>query len=190
LSPDGAPFTFHRGALALDFVGTLGSRSSSRPVERMPDPDALARWLREAGLLEARGAAPTSSEYQLAVAFREAIARVCGALIDGGSPSAADVETINQCARDVMLGSAYLDRRRLTERWRSDAPVRVALGRLAADAIHTIARERGRLTRCQLNDCGALLLAGSRGEPRRWCSMQTCGNRAKVAAFRSRTLRA
>jgi predicted RNA-binding Zn ribbon-like protein len=179
-------FTFHRGALALDFVGTLGARASDRPVERVPDPTTLARWLREAGLVEAAVAAPTSIEYQLAVGLREAIARACGALVDGESPSVTDVETINQAARDVMLGAVYLDRGQLTERWRTQVPIRVALGRLAEDAIHVIARERDRLTRCQLDSCGALLLSGHRGEPRRWCSMQTCGNRAKVAAFRSR----
>jgi len=31
-----------------------------------------------------------------------------------------------------------------------------------------------------------LLLSRSRSDRRRWCSMELCGNRAKVAAFRER----
>jgi len=183
---DRPPFTFHRGALALDFVGSVGSRASHEPVERMPDAVALAEWLRQAGLLEPDTPQPSHDEYWQAVALRESIARACAALIDAKPPHAADVDAINSAAADVMLGAPYLDSGlKLAQRWRTEAPVRLALGRLALDAIQVIALERARLARCQLPSCGALLLSGDRGEPRRWCSMQTCGNRAKVAAFRS-----
>ena len=33
--------------------------------------------------------------------------------------------------------------------------------------------------------CGWFFLDSSRGRRRRWCSMKTCGNQAKVARFRS-----
>jgi len=69
----------------------------------------------------------------------------------------------------------------------TEAPVAVALGRLAADAIDLLAREPERLGRCAREDCGALILSRSRSERRRWCSMELCGNRAKVAAYRARS---
>jgi predicted RNA-binding Zn ribbon-like protein len=71
-------------------------------------------------------------------------------------------------------------------RWATKAPVAVALGRIAADAILQLSREPERLGRCAREDCGALILSRSRSEPRRWCSMELCGNRAKVAAYRAR----
>jgi predicted RNA-binding Zn ribbon-like protein len=181
-------FTFHRGARVLDFVGTVGSRASARPVERLPDPAALGRWLQAAGLLAEPAPAPTRADYQQALELREAIARLYTALIDARPPAAADVAVINGLAREVARGAPYLelDPSGLAERWHTQAPVRLALGRLAAEAIQLASADADRLTRCQLPGCGTLLLSRARNEPRRWCSMQTCGNRAKVAAFRAR----
>jgi len=42
----------------------------------------------------------------------------------------------------------------------------------------------GRLKSC--DGCGRLFLDGSRNRSRRWCDMQGCGNRAKVARHRAR----
>jgi predicted RNA-binding Zn ribbon-like protein len=43
-----------------------------------------------------------------------------------------------------------------------------------------------RLKACRGDDCRWVFLDGSRNASRRWCAMAECGNRAKVAAFRSR----
>ena len=40
--------------------------------------------------------------------------------------------------------------------------------------------------RCEGDPCGGFFLNTSRSKPRRWCSMESCGNRAKVRQFRSR----
>jgi len=151
----------------------------------MPDEVTLARWLEQADLLEDMDTLPTTAEYRLALELREAVARACGALANDASPAASDLETINRIARKVTLGAPYLDPTAMVQRWRTGAPVQLALGRLAVGAIRVISQEGDRLVRCQLPGCGALLLSGRRGEPRRWCSMQTCGNRAKVRAFRA-----
>jgi CGNR zinc finger len=66
------------------------------------------------------------------------------------------------------------------------SPVRAALSAVAEDAIEAFSGERRQLTRCDDPQCSALLLSRSRGPRRRWCSMETCGNRAKVAAYRAR----
>ncbi|WP_371263350.1 MULTISPECIES: CGNR zinc finger domain-containing protein [unclassified Pseudomonas] len=39
---------------------------------------------------------------------------------------------------------------------------------------------------CEAHDCVLLFHDLSKSHRRRWCSMATCGNRMKVAAFRSR----
>ena len=155
----------------------------------MADAAALQLWLTEAGLLEPGAGVATPAEYQSGVELREAMARAFDALLRGKRPRVADVAAINAAAAEVTRGAPFLDQRRLVQRWRTDAPVRLALGRLAVDAMRVIEHERDRLTRCQRADCGALLLSGHRGEKRRWCSMQTCGNRAKVAAYRTRQQR-
>jgi len=43
-----------------------------------------------------------------------------------------------------------------------------------------------RVKACRGDDCRCVFVDGSRNGSRRWCAMADCGNRAKVAAFRSR----
>jgi predicted RNA-binding Zn ribbon-like protein len=179
-------FSFHRGGLALDLAGTVGGRASQEPEERLPDPDALATWLAEAGLLD--GAHPTPADLARARTLREAIARAAAAVLDGSAPRAADLRAVNLAALELRRGAPQLTAA-LATRWDADAPVAHALGRVAADAIELLSRHAERLARCELPGCGALLLSRSRGERRRWCSMEACGNRAKVAAFRARERR-
>ncbi|HEX4546501.1 MAG TPA: CGNR zinc finger domain-containing protein [Candidatus Acidoferrum sp.] len=56
-----------------------------------------------------------------------------------------------------------------------------ALARSAAELIAEGARARLRL--CANPHCGLFFYDDSRTHLRRWCSMATCGNRSKVAAF-------
>lgn len=177
-------FGFHRGSPALDFAGTVGHRAGT-PEERLTGAAALDAWLREAHLV-GRGVHATPSELADALALREAIARAAIALTEDRAPARADVATINEAARWSALATPALDPRALATRWESDAPVRAALGRIAADAVEVLGAHRERLVRCELPGCGALLLSHSRGPVRRWCSMETCGNVAKVAAHRAR----
>jgi len=178
-------FSFHRGSLALDFVGTLGPRASAQPLERLPDAKAFELWLREAGLLDASHRAGLRAEdVSRAIEVREAIARVGNTLVDAGSPRANDIATINTAATGMALGVPFLNSD-LSEGWKSSDPLGFALGRIASDAITIFGPERSRLSRCQ-GTCGTLVLSRARNEPRRWCSMEACGNRAKVAAHRAR----
>ena len=182
-----ARFSFHRGSLALDFVGTVGRRASSCD-ERLPDAAALRVWLEEAGLLDAP-ARVSASDLGAAKALREAIAAVANALVERRTPSPGDVREINSAAGWNALSVPALDARTLTARWRGTERVRAALGRVAADAIDLFAHRRERLMRCELPGCGGLLLGNVRGPQRRWCSMEACGNVAKVAAHRARASR-
>ncbi len=197
-------FSFHRGSLALDFAGTVGRRTG-QPEERLPDGAALTTWLREAAStgagdenrLDAGGriarhsvlagdAAATSADLAVARGLREAIARIGAALVDGQRPRRDDIALVNQAAQWATRVRPVLDPRTLALGWEGRRGVRAALGRVAADAIELFATRRERLVRCELRGCGALLLSASRGPARRWCSMQTCGNVAKVAAHRAR----
>jgi predicted RNA-binding Zn ribbon-like protein len=46
--------------------------------------------------------------------------------------------------------------------------------------------ELNRIKRCANPTCGLFFYEIARNRQRRWCSMKTCGNRAKLAAFRRR----
>ena len=56
-----------------------------------------------------------------------------------------------------------------------------AIARSAAEII--VEGERVRLRQCANTSCGLFFCDTSRTRRRRWCSMSTCGNRHKVAAF-------
>jgi predicted RNA-binding Zn ribbon-like protein len=176
-------FSFHRGSLALDFAGTVGSRTSAEPEERLPDAGALAAWLREARLVE--GVAPTARELALARKLREAVYDLGAAIVAERPLDARALAILNTAVAGVSRGAPRLDRKRQIH-WVTKAPLALALGRIALDAIERFAAEADRLTLCELSGCGALLLSRSRSDRRRWCSMDLCGNRAKVAAYRSR----
>jgi predicted RNA-binding Zn ribbon-like protein len=179
-----AQFSFHRGSPALDFIGTVGRRASSCE-ERLPDARSLGIWLREAGLADTLPRV-SADELNDAKALREAMARVALALLDGGTPAASDIRQINAAARWSATLVPMLEARTLSAGWRGTERVRAALGRVAVDAIDLFAHRRERLMRCELAGCGGLLLSNPRGPRRRWCSMEACGNAAKVAAFRAR----
>ncbi len=175
-------FRFYLGSLALNFSATLGFRAGTS-IERIPTPAALGRWIVAAGLAPA--AEPSAADYRAAIALREAIFAAGNAIVAGKRPPAAAVATVNAAAR---TGSpvVQLDPRTLEARPLAKHPVRAALASVAADAIAVFARDRARLGRCEDANCGALTLSAARGAARRWCSMRTCGNRAKVAAYRER----
>lgn len=60
------------------------------------------------------------------------------------------------------------------------APIALAAARLAVEA------DPARLRTCAADGCPRWFLDTSKGGRRRWCSMATCGNRAKAARFRER----
>jgi predicted RNA-binding Zn ribbon-like protein len=173
---------FHRGSLALDFIGTVGRRASL-PEERIPDAAAFGQWLVQAGLTDAP---PARADYEAALELREALARMAEALVEARRPADGDVAILNRTLEWSRLSSEFFDPDTLSLVAQTREPVRFALARIAADAAGTFARHRAQLTRCEDPACGGLLLSRSRGDRRRWCTAAGCGNRARVAAYRRR----
>jgi predicted RNA-binding Zn ribbon-like protein len=70
--------------------------------------------------------------------------------------------------------------------WRLNpaSPMEDALSVIAADAISIIAGERdGKLALCASPTCQAAFFDTSQSRTRKWCDMNTCGNRQKKARF-------
>jgi predicted RNA-binding Zn ribbon-like protein len=117
-----------------------------------------------------------------ATTLRDALRRAMAAAGAGSELELRDVETINSYAADEPPIVALSPRGDLL-RIATD-PVRCALAAIARDGIAVIARRPHDLRCCQ--GCGTYFLDDSRGRRRRWCSMERCGNRAKVAGYRAR----
>ncbi|MEU6348527.1 ABATE domain-containing protein [Streptomyces sp. NPDC047072] len=183
-SPDPAlAFPFLGGRPCLDFVATLGKRHAT-PLERIPDPDALSRWFTEAGLAAGENQVRvTARELAEARLLREAMYRLLHASMAGGAGDPADVVRVNAVAAQPdlapQLGPAP---------WAARSPARAALSTVARDAVLLV---RGplleRVKECGNPDCSLLFLDDSQSRRRRWCSMDRCGNLAKIAGYRSRS---
>ncbi|MFI5695385.1 CGNR zinc finger domain-containing protein [Kribbella sp. NPDC051586] len=166
--------------LATSFTGTLSERRGE-PVERIPTPQRLVDWLAVSGLAVD---SCTPAQLDLARELRESIhAAATAAAIQDALPMSA-VRIIND--RSAQGRAAAILTPEGERRWQlgSASSVEDALGVIAADAISIIAGERdGKLALCASPSCQAAFFDTSQSRTRRWCDMNTCGNRQKKARF-------
>lgn len=166
--------------LATSFTATLTERRGDA-VERIPTPERLADWLALNGLAVD---SCTTAQLDLAQELRESIHAVATAAAIHEPLPASAVHVINDCSiqgRAAAILTPEGDRR-----WRlgSASGVEDALGVIAADAISIIAGERdGKLALCASPTCQAAFFDTSQSRTRKWCDMNTCGNRQKKARF-------
>ncbi|MBO0811301.1 MAG: CGNR zinc finger domain-containing protein [Microlunatus sp.] len=178
--PVGFPDFRLGSVLATSFTGTLSERHGAA-VERIPTPQRLVDWLAVSGLAVD---SCTSEELDLAWELRESIHAAATAAAIGDALPVSAVKVINDCS--IQGRAAAILTPEGTRQWRlsSASGVEDALGVIAADAISIIAGERdGRLALCESPTCRAAFFDTSRSRTRRWCEMNTCGNRQKKARF-------
>ena len=169
-------FTWVGGRPSVDFTATLGKREQA-PFERIPEPADLGRWFCEAGLTQDEPAVPGRA-YRQAVELREALYRLFT-----GTVQASDLEVVNRWSSRPLAGP------RLTSELRAESgtvDVPGLLSSLARDAVDLLTgRLSDRIRACAADECSLLYVDASRGGRRRWCSMNTCGARAKMATYRA-----
>ncbi|MGZ8178133.1 CGNR zinc finger domain-containing protein [Williamsia sp. SKLECPSW1] len=167
--------------VATSFTGTLSERHGV-PVERIPTPRRLADWLDVYGF-----SVDSCSETDLRGAreLREAIHAVATAAASGRDLPEAEVDVINLASANGQAWAELTTEGR--RRWRlENAAVDDALSLIADDAIAIVAGERdGRLALCASPTCRAAFFDTSQSRTRRWCDMNTCGNRQKKARLRA-----
>lgn len=181
--PDRLEFRFVSGDRALDFVATLGDRHR-QGVERLRAPTDLDRWLLAAGL-------PTSTpaceqDLEDARRLREAINRLARASMQGNPGADTDIHELNDWASGSQL-APQLDRY-FRRSWRAPSATSGALGLIAREAVQLLTGPEQELIRecAAAPACSLLYLDRSRGRRRRWCEMERCGSRAKMADYRQR----
>ncbi|MGV9922749.1 CGNR zinc finger domain-containing protein [Nocardia rhamnosiphila] len=178
--PAGFPDFRLGSVLATSFTATLTERRGDA-VERIPTPQRLVDWLAVNGLTVE---SCTTAQLELARELRESIHAVAtAAAVREALPTSA-VQIIND--RSIRGRAAAVLTPEGTRRWKlgSASCVEDALGVIAADAIGIIAGERdGKLALCASPTCRAAFFDTSQSRTRKWCDMNTCGNRQKKARF-------
>ncbi|BAX92793.1 CGNR zinc finger domain-containing protein [Mycobacterium shigaense] len=175
-------FTYVSGRLCLDFLGTFKCRGGAEAEELLSSPERLSQWAVQAGLVD-EAFRVTDDDLAAAIAVREAGYRIAIARIEQHHLPAADVELINQRAAQPRLTPRLLR----TGSVRREGTASQLLASVAADLVDLLAgHDIGNVKRCAHEGCTRLYVDSSRGHNRHWCGMSTCGNKAKVQAFRAR----
>ena len=179
-------FRFVSSHRALDFVTTLGDRYGYS-IERLRQPADLDRWLRSASIPVATPA--VDQDLRDARQLREVIYRLARAVLCKELVDNQDITELNTWARHPRLVPQLDSGLRRT--WVSAQPVSGALALIACEAIELFSGpERELIRECAAApECSLLYLDRSRGRRRRWCQMEKCGSRAKMAEYRKRRAR-
>ncbi|MFD9935127.1 CGNR zinc finger domain-containing protein [Streptomyces massasporeus] len=166
--------------LATSFTATLTERRGDA-VERIPVPRRLVDWLAVSGLAVE---SCTTAQLELAKELRESIHAALTAAASQEDLPAAAVQVINDCSVQGRAAAILTPEGRRQWRLSSASCVEDALGVIAADAISILAGERdGKLALCASPTCRAAFFDTSQSRTRKWCEMNTCGNRQKKARF-------
>lgn len=163
---EGHPVRPIGGRLALDFVNTADWTAADHVAhEKLKNPDDLNVWLRTLKI-DACCAGTLEQLKELRTKLRAALLEAK----DSGSLNAVG---------DLGFGMP------------EDPPPPLE-GLLAASAISILAdpRERRRLKMCPGDNCGWLFIDETKNSRRTWCSMESCGNRAKAARHYQRKKKA
>lgn len=167
--------------LVLDFVNTR----ELRPVEEQLDsPAALVAWLAERGLV-AEGTRATRAELAEAIRVREALRDLLAAQNGLSADVGAASAEVDDGVCRAKLAARFVDSRSALVP--AAGGVRGAVGAILAEVF--AGQSDGtwaRLKACRADDCRWVFLDTSKNRSRAWCSMDSCGNREKVRAYRER----
>lgn len=190
----------HRHAATLDdtfdFLNTDELDGSGHPIERLPSLADAILWLVEHGLLhpeeavliEAHPGHCSVDPLTQVHATRAAMREIVEALVAARSAEPAALEAVNAVLRarpvpELVVGEGSLA---IGHRHKGE-PLDEALAEVTQPLVALVeADEAGRLRICANDGCRWVFHDTSPTGRRRWCSMASCGNRAKAARHRAR----
>jgi predicted RNA-binding Zn ribbon-like protein len=179
----------------LDLINTLElDGTDGVPEDHLPTLDDVIGWFgarsiaHEAALRQQAGGDHDAWLARFR-ATRDALREAWVATVEGRSADQAAVGRLNDVLhhrpmselRPALAGVA------VGHRHESEDPTGEAFARVAEPLVDAIAEgDTSRFRICANDACRWVFEDTSRGGRRRWCDMQSCGNRAKVRRFRSR----
>lgn len=190
------------GDISLDFANTNDWHASEHPIENLHDYDELIVWATKTGMVSSdlagrlsrkAGEKPESAAqaYKLAVQTREAIYRIFVNRYAGEPIAAEDLEELNSVVREAMSHRQLVpEGDEFRWDWADDKDgINLVLWKVALSAAELLTSDKAsRVRQCEDDrGCGFLFLDTSKNHSRRWCSMESCGNRAKARRHYSRS---
>lgn len=188
------------GRLCLDFANTADWHATDHPTEWLTSYSDLVAWSRHAGVLTeaeaqdltcaaARRPEEAACTLGKAIVLREAIYRVFAAVAARRPVDAQDLAVLNAAlgrasarAHVVSIGDGF------AWEWTGEGEFDRMLWPVARSAAELLTSDDlKRVRECPGDGCGWLFVDTSRNQSRKWCSMDSCGNRAKARRHYERT---
>jgi predicted RNA-binding Zn ribbon-like protein len=188
-------FDFDAGLLCLDFANTANWHASAHPTEYLETYSDLVGWGLVAGLLTRPQAeqllslakehpSQASDQLEQAIAFREAVYHILSASVADQPIPESDLSVLNRYVQQAMSHMALKSGPEgMVMDWETQpAALDFILWPVARSTVDVLTSDlHKRVGECQDDrGCGYLFLDTSRNGHRRWCSMESCGNRAKA----------
>jgi predicted RNA-binding Zn ribbon-like protein len=189
-------FLFVANRPILDLLNTKPVLTEG-PTELLPDVRALERWLIASGTVTSvkakatlrswRNSSEAAAFLEKLIAFREKLRGAVLRMEGGSAPADAFLTEVNSLLiqypfpallykRDgKVIREMSFELRRPTDLW---APIIDATADLLAEP------DLSRIRKCE--SCVLHFFDTSKKGSRRWCSMNICGNKLKVAAYQKR----
>jgi len=199
--PAASHLTLVGGRLCLDFTNTVDWHVGPHPQEYLTSYADLVVWSQHIHLMDEPHAqqllaaalahpALAAAALQQAITFREALYRIFLATLAQRQPDEADLATFN-ALRAQALAHSQIESSATGFAWRWVADEQ-ELGWMlwplvssAADLL--LSPDLKQVKMCSGPNCGWLFLDTSNNHTRRWCTMESCGNRAKARRHYQRT---
>lgn len=183
--------------LSLDFANTVEWRDTDHPDESINSYSDLLAWSRSKGILEEEDRQylieeaerrPIDADAVLvrATTLREAVYHIYSAVVQGRMARETDFAVFN-AELSRMLGNSEIIHTKDGFKWKytgkSGALDRM-LWPVVLDTAYLLTSDvPKRIGECAGEDCTWLFIDKSRNRSRQWCSMESCGNRAKAKRF-------
>lgn len=191
-------FDLDAGVDCLAFANTIDQRGMPKETDSLRTFADLIAFNEQTGslhismandlrLLAERKPDEAEAVFNRAIVFREAIYRACSAIAAGETPEGPDLDLFNSELHEAMVHTRLVPVADGFDWTWPEVPLmldRVLWPIVRSTANLLISGELDRIRECAAHDCTWLFFDESRNRSRRWCSMQTCGNRAKVDRFR------
>jgi predicted RNA-binding Zn ribbon-like protein len=188
------------GHLAIDFVNSRATPNGVM-IDWLQDGESMLGWcaavslFSEASLRELQRSVSPALLGRVAAEARELRELVRGQLTHPSQlhTNSLLLKRLNEC---LAQGSAFSVLRKdkdalgLEDRERLEKPGQLLIPIAKAIARLIVQEDLTRLHACEGVGCSLWFLDQTKAGHRRFCSASACGNRAKVAAFRSRARRA
>jgi predicted RNA-binding Zn ribbon-like protein len=187
--------------LCLDFTDTVDWRTSNHSKDLLDSYADLVNWSQRKGVIGVKESkkllrlaevetATTEKALDEAITLREAIYRIFSAVAHGRRAGSNDVGILNQYLSKAMVKLEV----QITDRgyelgWCNEELADKMLYPIAKSAAELLTSEHiDRVRECANEEegCGSMFLDYSKSHSRRWCSMEGCGNKAKLRTYYAR----